>query len=361
MDGRLADRGRRGRGTARQPAHRFTAERREAVDDGWQTLAEEAAAPPAPTVVLPDRAKRALSFNQSPDVPFDRAVNPYRGCAHGCIYCYARPTHGTFGLSPGLDFETRLFVKPDVVERLRSELAAPRYEAQPIYLSGVTDCYQPLEREHRLTRGILELLLATRHPVGIVTKAALVTRDLDLLVPLAELGLAQVFVSVTTLDPGLARRLEPRTAMPKPRLATIRALAAAGVPVGLLMSPIIPGLNDHEIERVLEAGAEAGARSAHFTMLRLPYELADLWDDWLETHAPLRKQRVLALQRAAHGGRLNDPRFGERMRGRGPYTEMLLQRFRVAKRRLGLDRERLTLRTDLFQPPRRDDGQLALW
>ena len=360
MDGRPADWGRKGRGTGRQPPHRFTDARREAFDDGWESLAEEAAAPPTRTVVAVDRAKRALSFNQSPDVPFDRSVNPYRGCEHGCIYCYARPSHGTLGLSPGLDFETRLFVKPDVVRLLREELAAPGYRPQPIYLSGVTDCYQPLEREHRLTRGIVELLLKTRHPVGIVTKSALVVRDLDLLVPLAERGLVQVFVSVTALDAELARRLEPRTAMPRRRLDTIRRLARAGVPVGIMIAPLIPGLNDHEIEPILAAGADAGAHSAHVTMLRLPYELKELWDDWLGAHAPAKKGRILSLQRQAHGGKLSDPRFGHRMTGRGAHAEALLQHFRSARRRFGLERPRLALRTDLFTPPSRDPRQLAL-
>ncbi|MEO1089447.1 MAG: PA0069 family radical SAM protein [Pseudomonadota bacterium] len=360
MDGRLADRGRKGRGTSRQPAHRFTSERREAFDDGWATLEEEAARPPSRTEIRDDSARRALSYNASPDVPFDRAVNPYRGCEHGCIYCYARPSHGTFGLSPGLDFETKLFAKRNVVALLRRELAHPAYVPEPIYLSGVTDAYQPLERIERLTRGVLELLLAARHPVGIVTKAKLICRDLDLLVPLAAADLVQVFVSVTTLDPALARRLEPRTAMPKARLETIARLADAGVPVGILQAPIIPGLNDHETEAILSAGAAAGARSAHFTLLRLPHELKELWDDWLDEHAPAKKARVLALQRRARGGRLNDPRFGSRMVGEGVYADMLHQRFALARRRLGLDRPRRELRTDLFVRPDGDELQPRL-
>ncbi len=351
MDGRLADRGRKGRGTSRQPQSRFVNETRVPFDDGWSTLESEADAPPTRTQVMADKAKTVISYNQSPDVPFDRAVNPYRGCEHGCIYCYARPTHGTFGLSAGLDFETRLFAKYDVAECLRAELGKKNYAPAPIYLSGITDAYQPLEKKLQLTRQILEVLLEARHPVGIITKSALVCRDLDLLAQLAEQNLVFVSLSVTTLDTALARKLEPRASMPKRRLEAIARLAEAGVPVGLLQGPIIPGLNDHESEAVLEAGAKAGAQSASYTFLRLPYELKELWGDWLEMHVPEKKTRILALQREVRGGKLNDARFGTRMVGEGAYAEMVRQRFKLAKRKLGLDRPRPELRCDLFSRP----------
>jgi len=357
MDGRPADIGRKGRGTGLNPAGRFLSVHSQAVDDGWGGLAAQADDPPAPEVVTDEIAKAALSWNASPDVPFDRSVNPYRGCAHGCVYCFARPTHGTAGLSAGLDFETRLFAKTNVAEALRRELARSGYAPAPIYLSGVTDAYQPLERTRRLTRAVLDLMLETRHPVAVVTKSALVTRDADVLAALAAQGLAQVLVSVTTLDAGLARRLEPRAAAPKPRLEAIRRLSAAGVPVGLLVAPVIPGLTDHEVEAILAAGAAAGARWAGFTMLRLPGEVKALFDDWLDRHAPLKKSRVLGLQRALRGGALNDPRFGHRMQGQGPHHAILRRRFAVARRRLGLAADRPALRCDLFRRPRAPSRQ----
>jgi DNA repair photolyase len=361
MDARPADLGRKGRGTARQPPHRFTTESRAAEDDGWGGLAAQAAEAPTPTTVTHERVTRALSRNDSPDVPFDRSVNPYRGCEHGCVYCFARPSHGALGLSAGLDFETRLVVKDNVAEALRAELARPGYRPATLYLSGVTDAWQPLERRERRTRAVLELLAETRHPVGVVTKGALITRDMDLLAPMASQGLAEVCVSITTLDADLARRLEPRAAAPHVRLEAIRALSAAGVPTGVILGPVLPAVTDHEIEAILAAAAEAGVSSASFTMLRLPYELVGLWDAWLADHAPDRRQRALARQREVHGGRLNDPRFGSRMRGEGPYYDMIRDRFHLARRRLGLRRDRLTLRTDLFRPPARDARQLALF
>jgi DNA repair photolyase len=361
MDGRLADRGRKGRGTWRQPPNRFETAAREAADDGWGGLDALAGEAPTAAVVTRERAGRALSRNDSPDVPFDRSVNPYRGCEHGCVYCYARPTHNALGWSAGLDFETRLVVKENVAERLRAELSRPGYAPAPLYLSGVTDAYQPIERTERRTRAVLELLAETRHPVGIVTKSALVARDLDLLAPMARDGLAQVCLSVTTLDSALARRMEPRAAAPKRRLETIRRLSEAGVPVTLLMSPMIAGLTDHEIEAVLEAAAAAGARAAGFIMLRLPHDLTTLWEDWLETHVPDRKARVLARQRELRGGRMNDPRFGARMKGEGPLYAIIARRFAAACRRYGLARARPELRADLFRPPARDPRQLALF
>jgi DNA repair photolyase len=299
--------------------------------------------------------------NASPDIPFEQSINPYRGCEHGCIYCYARPSHAYLGLSPGLDFETKIYAKLDAAPLLERELARPGYRCQPIALGSNTDPYQPQERKLGITRGILEVLARCRHPVTIVTKSAAVARDLDLLAPMAADGLAGVAVSITTLDPGLARTLEPRAAAPRRRLETLRTVSATGVPTTVLVAPIIPGLNDHEIEAVLEAAAAAGAAHAGYVLLRLPHELRELFTAWLEAHAPLRAQHVLALIRQCRGGRLNDPNFGSRMRGRGAYAELIAKRFALAKRRLGLDQPRLPLRTDLFQPPVTDRGQLRLF
>lgn len=361
MDQRLADRGRKGRGAWRNPAGRFLPIHAEAVDDGWGGLEAQAAEDPTPETVSVERARSALAYNSSPDVPFDRALNPYRGCAHGCVYCFARPTHGTLGWSAGLDFETRLVAREGLAEALRAELSRPGYRPAPVYLSGVTDAYQPLERSRRLTRAALEVLAAARHPVVIVTKGALVTRDLDLLAPMAADGLAQVCVSITTLDRDLARRLEPRAAAPHARLDALRRLSEAGVPAAALMAPIIAGLTDHEIERLLAAAADAGATSAHHTLLRLPSELTTLWEDWLDVHAPDAKARVLRLQREMRGGRLNDPRFGARMRGQGPRYALIAQRFALARKRLGLGGARAALRCDLFRPPPRDPAQGELF
>ncbi len=343
----------RGRGAPANPVGRFEAWRREAVDDGWGGLEQLAGDPPPRTEVYTDRARSVISRNDSPDVPFEQSINPYRGCEHGCVYCYARPTHNYLGLSSGLDFETRIFAKPDAAERLREELARPGYRCRPIALGTNTDAYQPVERRLGITRRILECLAACRHPLGIVTKSALVLRDLDILAPMAAEGLASVMVSITTLDPRLARRLEPRAAAPHRRFEILRELAAAGVPCGVMVAPVIPGLTDQEMERILERAAAAGATAAAYVLLRLPHDLAELFDGWLTAHYPDRRLRVIALLRQCRGGRLDDPAFGRRMCGRGPYAELLARRFRVACRRWGLESRSLPGRCDLFRPPPR--------
>jgi DNA repair photolyase len=301
-----------------------------------------------------------IARNQSPDIPFDRSINPYRGCEHGCIYCYARPSHAYLGLSPGLDFETKLFVKHDAAALLERELAAPGYRCAPIALGPNTDPYQPLERRLQITRSVLEVLARCRHPVTIVTKSAAILRDVDLLAPMAADRLAMVFVSVTSLDPELARKLEPRAAAPHRRLQAIEQLSAAGIPVGAMVAPIIPGLTDHQLEAILAAVARAGARHASYVLLRLPYEIKDLFEGWLHAHAPLRAGHVLSLVRACRGGRLNDPAFGRRMRGEGAYAQLIARRFAVARRKHGLEPIDRTLRTDLFEPPGGDRRQLRL-
>ncbi|MEK0083212.1 PA0069 family radical SAM protein [Benzoatithermus flavus] len=355
----MLPRAHKGRGATCNPEGRYERHAREAFDDGWGSLDELAMEPSPRTEALPDRARTIITHNQSPDVPFDQSINPYRGCEHGCIYCYARPTHAFLGLSPGLDFETRIFVKQDAARLLRQELAQPGYRCRPISLGANTDPYQPLERRLRVTRAILEVLAEARHPVGIVTKSALVCRDLDLLAPMARDGLANVHLSLTTLDPKIARTLEPRASSPQRRLMAMRTLAEAGVPVGVMVAPIIPGLTDAEIEAILEQAAAAGASTAGRVLLRLPYEVKDLFAGWLEAHFPLRARHVLSLVRQCRGGRLNDPDFGSRMRGQGAFAELIAQRFRKAVRRLGLDRRALPQRTDLFRRPTAD-GQLSL-
>ena len=328
----------RGRGAVSNPAGRFEAARLEATDDGWGALDD----PPrrAETILTADRPRHAITRNDSPDIPFDQSVNPYQGCEHGCIYCFARPSHSYWNLGPGLDFETRLFHKPGLAQLLEREIAAPGYVCKPINLGANTDPYQPAEREHRTTRQLLEVLLAHRHPVTIVTKGALILRDLDLLAHLASRRLVSVVVSLTTLDDELKRTLEPRAASPRARLRVISGLAAAGVPVTVMMAPVIPALNDHEIEALLDAAAGQGATRAGFMPLRLPGEVANLFETWLREHYPLRAARVVALIRDMRGGRLNDPRFGHRMRGEGQYAQLLVARFAAACRRSGLDSSR---------------------
>ncbi|MFF7396943.1 PA0069 family radical SAM protein [Achromobacter sp. NPDC008082] len=309
-------------------------------------------APPAPkTTVTAEEARKMLSRNDSPDIPFDVAVNPYRGCEHGCVYCYARPTHSYLGMSPGLDFETRLVAKANAVEALRAELGKPGYKPSPINIGSATDAYQPIERDWRLTRGMLELMLETRHPLTIVTKNALVARDLDLLAALAEQKLVVVYMSITTLDAGMARTLEPRAAAPWRRLEAVRSLTDAGVPVGVLVAPVIPFINDESMEHILQESKAAGAHYASYTVLRLPWEVKTLFEDWLNTHYPDRAQRVLHRIEDLRNGRRNDPNFGSRMRGTGIWADLLRQRFTVATRKLGLNRHRLALDCDLFQPP----------
>ncbi|MFJ3463795.1 PA0069 family radical SAM protein [Achromobacter spanius] len=385
----------RGRGAVTNVRHRFQRDDRVQVDDGWSAsglpadfvesvpdsafdgsasdgsaaavaqtagaagratvipiLPDTRCAPPAPkTTVTAEEARKILSRNDSPDIPFDVAANPYRGCEHGCVYCYARPTHSYLGYSPGLDFETRLVAKANAVEALRAELARPGYKPSPINIGSATDAYQPIERDWRLTRGMLELALETRHPVTIVTKNALVARDLDLLAALAQQNLVVVYISITTLDAGMARTLEPRAAAPWRRLEAVRSLTDAGVPVGVLVAPVIPFINDESMEHILQEAKAAGAHYASYTVLRLPWEVKTLFEDWLNAHYPDRAQRVLHRIEDLRNGRRNDPNFGSRMRGTGIWADLLRQRFAVATRKLGLNRTRLSLDCSRFVPP----------
>jgi DNA repair photolyase len=335
----------KGRGAASNPPGRFTTLTHE------RELPEEEAASPR-TELRIEQAREVLVDNDSPDLPFERALNPYRGCEHGCVYCYARPSHAYLGLSPGLDFETRISAKINAAERLRAALARPGYRPKPINLGANTDPYQPAERKLALTRRILEVLLEHHHPASIVTKSALVLRDLDLLRAMASKDLIVVGISITTLDNRLAARMEPRATAPHRRLAAIQALAEAGVPVGVFAAPMIPALNDHELEAILTAAAAEGARFAGYTLIRLPHELKALFREWLEAHFPARASHVLSLIREMRGGRENDPRFFTRMRGEGPYAELLAQRFRLVCKRLGLaPRERIRLDTSRFRVP----------
>ncbi|MDN3525608.1 PA0069 family radical SAM protein [Halomonas sabkhae] len=337
----------RGRGATFAPPNRFAPTVSEAVDDGWW---QDAVPERLATEVTTESSRSALSWNRSPDLPFDRSLNPYRGCEHGCVYCYARPSHAYWDLSPGLDFETRLIAREGLVERLEEELARPGYVCRPINLSGNTDAYQPLEAERRTTRRLLEVLLKHRHPVTLVTKGALILRDLDLLAELAEHRLVRVMISLTSLDTDLKRTLEPRTASPEARLRVIRRLSAAGVPVGTLISPVIPGLTDHELEALLKAAHAAGASSASWMLLRLPREVAPLFEDWLQTHYPERATRVMSLMRQCRDGQTYDSRFGHRMRGQGVFAELLAQRFAKCYYQLGFEGD-ISLDTSAFRPP----------
>ena len=362
----LPDRPKKGRGAVSNPDNRYETTGRVALDDGWgsaEAAAEGETEAPLRTVVLADSSRSVIARNDSPDVPFDKSINPYRGCEHGCIYCFARPSHAYLGMSPGLDFETRIMAKHQVATLLEKELARPSYKPQPIALGTNTDPYQPTERRLQLTRQILEVLSRARNPVTIVTKSDLVTRDLDILGPMAEAGLAKVCVSVTTLDAKLARVMEPRAPAPRKRLAAIRAIAKAGVPSGVMAAPMIPALNDSELEAILEAGAEAGAALAGYVLLRLPLELKQLFEEWLEAHFPERKERVLNQLREARGGKLYEARWGERMRGRGVQAELLARRFDLAAKRLGLNhsREDWTLDTSQFPKPEPQSAQLSLF
>ena len=352
---------RKGRGAGINPEGRFEHETRTAFDDGWGN-ADDDEPPPLKTTVTIERANSIISRNASPDVPFTQSINPYRGCEHGCIYCYARPSHAYMNLSPGIDFETRLFAKVNAPELLRAELARSGYRCELIALGANTDPYQPIERTYKITRGILEVLAACDHPVGIVTKNALVERDIDLLAAMARKNLVNVYISINNRDHDLARRLEPRCSAPTRRLQAISRLADAGIPVGVLVAPVIPFLTDHEIEPVLEAAAAAGASSAGYVLMRLPYELKDLFRDWLDTHYPLKAEHVMSRVQQMRGGRDNDAAFGARMRGRGELAELLRRRFDIACKRLGLNNGQRgsDLATSLFRPPRLD-GQLGLF
>ena len=349
----------KGRGAVLTPHARFQDVSREDFDDGWS--ADDEDLPRLKTTITEEHARTIISRNQSPDIPFELSINPYRGCEHGCVYCYARPSHAYLDLSPGLDFESRLFAKVNALELLRTEVSAPGYRCSPIALGANTDAYQPIERHLKITRGILELLANVRHPVTIVTKSALVERDLDLLVPMAAQSLVEVFVSVTTLDHGLARRMEPRATAPLRRLETIRRLAAAGVPVGVMFAPVIAGLNDHEMETVIGAAAEAGAKSAAYVVLRLPREINPMFQSWLELHYPLRASKVMSLMRAQRGGKDYDSDFAQRMKGSGPIAQLIARRFAQVCRKAGLNQSRSHLETTLFAPPARNEGQLTLF
>ena len=357
--GSLIDEGRRrGRGARSNRVGRYEAEAREDFDDGWEGLAELGA---FKTEVRIEPARSIIARNNSPDISFDRSINPYRGCEHGCIYCYARPTHCYLGHSAGLDFETKLYAKTNAAELLESELSQPGYEPRTIALGAVTDPYQPIEREHGITRSVLEVLDRASHPVGIVTKSALVVRDIDILARMAERGLVKVALSVTTLDHRVARKMEPRATTPARRIDAIQRLSSAGVPTQVMVAPIIPALNDREIERILEAAHDAGARDAGYVLLRLPLELKELFREWLSTEFPDRAKRVISVLQSMHGGRDYTSEFGMRQRGSGPYADQIAMRFRLALKRLGMNERGLKLRTDLFQRPGKSrGGQLQL-
>ena len=359
----------RGRGAAINPEGRFEKVEREAFDDGWaheEGGAENENARALKTQIIEEKAVSIITRNQSPDIPFTQSINPYQGCEHGCIYCYARPTHAYRNLSPGVDFETRIFAKINAAALLRKELSKPGYRCEVISLGANTDPYQPAERKLNITRSILEVCAEFNQPVGIVTKNALVERDLDILAPMAQKHLVNVFVSVNNLDHEIARRLEPRCVAPQRRIEAIRALAQAGVPVGVLVAPVIPFLTDDQIETVLETAYEAGATQAGYVVLRLPYEVKTLFRDWLERHYPLKAKHVMSRVHELRGGRDNDPNFGSRMRGQGEFAELLAKRFEIAKRRIGyVSRDRMlrnaSLTTALFRvPPEiRDKGQMG--
>lgn len=351
---------RKGRGAISNEVGRFEPAQRFAVDDGWGSADEEPV--PLATSFTIDSTRTIITRNNSPDVGFDRSINPYRGCEHGCVYCFARPTHAYLGLSPGLDFESRIFVKPDAAKLLAAELAKPGYVCGPIAMGTNTDPYQPVERNYRITRAILEVLHEFNHPVCIVTKSALVQRDIDILAPMAEKRLATVTVSVTTLDRALARRLEPRAATPARRLETVSALAQSGIPTGVLAAPMIPALNDAELDSILAAAKEAGASSAGYVLLRLPLELKTLFREWLELHVPDKAKHVMSLVAGMHGGKTYDATWGRRMSGDGPYAEVLRIRFELACKRLGIRHRGNSARLDttLFRRPSLPGEQLSL-
>ena len=348
---------RHGRGAQTNRSGRYEPIAYEPTDDGWELLAELEA---LSTEVQEVPARRIITRNEFPDIGFDRSINPYRGCEHGCIYCFARPTHAFLGLSPGLDFETKLFAKTNAAQALERELAEPGYKVRTIAIGTNTDPYQPVERRYRIMRRILEVLSAANHPVGIVTKSALVLRDLDLLKPMAERGLVKVALSVTTLDRKLARVMEPRASTPDKRLETLQRLVDAGVPASVMVAPVIPGLTDTEMERILERAASIGVKNAGYVLLRLPLEIGDLFTEWLKANCPDRANRVLSLMRSTRGGKLYDAKWGERMVGEGAYAWIIGRRFEVAAQRLGLNQSSVELRTDRFTPPALPGQQLSL-
>ncbi len=348
---------RKGRGAGMNPDGRFEAKTRESFDDGWQSLEE---LEPFRTEVQVEKPRTIITRNESPDIPFDRSINPYRGCEHGCIYCFARPTHSYMGLSAGLDFESKLFAKPDAARLLERELSKPGYKPRTIAIGTNTDPYQPIEKEWRIMRQILEVLEKASHPVAIVTKSALILRDIDILSRMAAKGLVKVGISVTTLDRKLSRLMEPRAATPSRRLEVIRALSEAGIPVAAMMAPIIPGLNDHEIEHLLDSAAAAGAKEASYVLLRLPFEVSPLFREWLLSHYPDRYRRVMSLIRSMRDGKDYDSEFGKRMKGAGPYAWQISRRFEMTTKRLGLIRRSVLLRDDIFSPPDGAGVQLSL-
>jgi len=348
---------RRGRGAGVNPTGRFEPMTRHVFDDGWESLEE---LPPFKTEVQVEKPRTIITRNESPDISFDRSINPYRGCEHGCVYCFARPTHAYMGLSPGLDFESKLFAKPDAAKLLEKELGKEGYQPRTIAIGTNTDPYQPIERQYRIMREILEVLDAHNHPVGIVTKSALVVRDVDILSRMAERGLAKVALSVTTLDRRLARTMEPRAATPAKRLEAIKTLSEAGVPTSIMAAPLIPGLNDSEIERILDSGRAAGAREAGYVLLRLPLEVAPIFKDWLLRHYPDRYRHVMSLIRSMRDGKDYDSEWGKRMKGSGPYAWQIGRRFELAAKKLGLNAEKRSLRTDLFVAPEAAGKQLVL-
>jgi DNA repair photolyase len=349
---------RRGRGALSNPSGRFEKEKRELQDDGWGVLED---LPVFTTQITHERPKKIITRNESPDISFDRSINPYRGCEHGCTYCFARPTHAYVGLSAGLDFETRLFVKDGAAVLLERELSAPNYQPKTIAIGTNTDPYQPIEKQHRVMRSVLEVLARLNHPVGIVTKSALVTRDIDILGPMAAKGLAKVALSITTLDRKLARSMEPRAATPERRIDAIRQLTEAGVPTTVMVAPIIPAVTDSEIEAILARAHEAGAREAGYVMLRLPLEVEDVFSEWLLAHAPDKYRHVFSLVRAMRDGKAYDSTWGKRQTGKGPYAMMTGRRFQAACERLGLNVEKRRLRTDLFIRCAREGAQLSLF
>ena len=349
---------RRGRGTLSNAAGRYEPVARIVFDDGWQSLED---LPPFKTTVSIDATRKIITRNESPDISFDRSINPYRGCEHGCVYCFARPTHAYLGLSPGLDFESKLFVKPDAPQLLERELSAPDYAPRTIAIGTNTDPYQPIERQYEVMRRILEVLERAGHPVGIVTKSTLVLRDLDILARMAERNLVKVAVSVTTLDPKIARTMEPRAPTPPRRLETLRRLSAAGVPTSVMVGPVIPAINDAEIERILDAAAFAGVKGAGYVLLRLPLEVRDLFKEWLTENFPDRVNHVFKLIRDMRGGKDYDSTWGKRMKGTGPYAWMIGRRFEAACAKLGLNKEKVALTTEHFRPPRPAAEQLTLF
>ncbi|MGQ0580520.1 MAG: PA0069 family radical SAM protein [Reyranella sp.] len=354
-DDPIAEPAHKGRGALSNETSRYDSEKRIRTTDGWEAevaaAAEDDELPPLRTILTRDATRTIIARNNSPDIGFDRSINPYRGCEHGCIYCFARPTHAYLGLSPGLDFETKILFKPEAAKLLAAELAAPKYKPAVMAMGTNTDPYQPVERDLKVTRQILRVLSDFNHPVGIVTKNHLVTRDIDILADMARRNLAEVFLSVTTLDRDLARAMEPRASAPHRRLDAIRALATAGIPAGVMTAPMIPGLNDHEMEAILDAAVDAGATRAGYVPLRLPLEIKELFEEWLKTHRPDRTERVLSLIRQMRGGKLYDAEFGSRMRGEGPLAILLSQRFAAAVKRLGLNRIGVRLDTSAFHVP----------